>query len=235
MIIKKSQPHANFTFVFAIYTLSKKGSNHQYLGISTTHLIIKQRNNRYVYDLASIQNLNVDQKKKLIPLIGGGIISSLSLLAMVLDMITFDTIALLCAGLLTFYYGFTEYVVIHVNAAQVDRKFWLKSKHKITDLRPIINMITYFLANQHFPSLYVHVPHNAVPQYIHSGNVPIASREELHYSLFSKISKSVSAIIIDPAKLDQPIFFNSGSDHIAVGHHKINQSAIIGIDQPVNS
>lgn len=205
------------------------------MGISTTHIIIKQRSNRYVYDLTSIQNITIDLKKKLIPLISGGIISSLSLLAMVLDMMTFDTIALLCAGLLIFYYGFTEYVVIDINAAHVDKKFWLKSKHKIADIQPMINIVNYFLQHRHFPPLYVHVPYHAVPNYIHSGAQPVRSKEYLFFSLFSKVSTSVSAIMIDPARLDQPIYFESEADHIAVGHYRINQSAIIGIDQPINS
>ena len=221
--------------MFAIYTLYKKGSNHQYLGISASHLLIKQRNKRYVYDLSTVQKLNIDLKKKLIPLIGGGIVSSLSLLAMVLDMVTFETIALLSTGLLTFYFGFAEYVVIEIKTAHDDKTFWMSAKHRIEDIRPLINMASFYLEHQHYPPLYVQVPQGKVSQTIHSTSDPSKNKEVLKYSLFSNVLTGISVIMVDPQKLDHAIQLKAEGNHIGFSDNKVNQAAVIGIDQAVDS
>lgn len=217
--------------MFAIYTLYKKGSNHHYLGVSTTHLIINQRDKRHIYDLQSLQSVTIDKKKKLIPLITGGIISSLSLLEMVLDIVSFDMIALLSAGLLLLYYGFTEYVVIHVVTGNTEVKFWLNHKHRLQQVRPFIGIVEFFAHHKRFPPLYVNVPYHAVTSHIHNQQGPVESKIKLFYRLFSKTTPSISAIIVDPVRLDAPIHFKSEDNQIAWGDHLINQSAIIGVDQ----
>jgi hypothetical protein len=231
VIIKISPSQPIFTAMFAVYTLFKNGSNHHYLGLTPSHLIVKQRNKKRIYDLQSLRGATVDKKRKLIPLISGGIISSLSLLAMVLQMITFETIALLSGGLLLFYYGFTEYVVIHLTTDNSEVKFWLAHKHSLKQVRPFVGIIEFFARHKRFPPLYLHVPYHAIARHIHNQQNPVTSAVRLSYQLFANTSPSIAAIVIDPIKLDAPIHFASADDHLAWGDHLVNHAAVIEVIQ----
>ena len=217
--------------MFAIYTVASKGSNPKFIGLSPTHLTVNLTKIQKKYDLRTISQFNLDRKKKLIPLISGGIIASLSLLAMVLHLVSFNLIAVLCLGLLLFYYGFTEYVVITVVTDNAQDSFWLSPKQQITDIRPLSGFLEYFVKFKRFPALYVPVIAHSVPGFIHSESHPQKSTSALYFQFFEAPDQSLSNIKVDPTLLDSPIHIKSSESQIGFSEYKINYAAVIAVSQ----
>lgn len=201
------------------------------MGLSPTHLTVKLGKKQQVFDLQTIRSFSLDRKKKLIPLIVGGIISSLSLLAMVLQLVSFNLIALLCAGLLLFYYGFTEYVVISISTDNSEASYWLNHKQKATDIRPLAGFVEYFVKFKQFPPIYTSIQPNNLSQYVHRERSPVKNPGALHFQFFPHNSVESVNIKVDPTKLDSPIHFKSSENQIGTSEFKINEGAIISISE----
>jgi hypothetical protein len=150
---------------------------------------------------------------------------------MVLQLVSFNLIALLCAGLLLFYYGFTEYVVISVSTNNSEASFWLNHKQKVTDIRPLAGFVEYFAKFKQFPAVYTAILPNNIFKYVHRESSPVKNSDKIHFQFFPPNSDKYVNLKIDPAKLDSPIHLKSSENQIGTSDYKINEDAIISIPE----
>lgn len=216
--------------MFAIYPLYNNKKSNQYLGISPLYLNINYGKRNEKIQLDSIAKVILEKRRKLAPLVLGGIITSFSLLSIFLYSSSLEVVMLVALGLLLTYFGLFEYAVLHIEHDSSTTLLWLPIRVNIDDIRPFIAVIEYYVAQKRFPIFYASALSPDDSRLIHYESHPVASHGTIIYQ-FAKIpSERMPQIAINPAFLDAPVLISAQGKVIGEGNHLINQEALISGD-----
>lgn len=213
--------------VFAVYNLPRRKGSAQFIGISSLYFKVHYRKSQYEIPLNDLTRITLERRRKLAPLITGGVVTSLSLLSIILYSSGLEVVALLALGLILTYIGFQEYVVIHIEHSNNTRLLWLPLKVQLEKVRPFIAMLEYFVSKKYFPKIYALRPDLDNAFIVHSENKPVESSIPIYFSFRNIQSPEKEPIIINPVFLDTPISINGENEIIGSSNHLINQSALI--------
>ena len=119
--------------MFAQFTVKSKGKKKKSLGLSALYFTINMGKAYHKINLEELQKIVIEKRKKLAPLIAGGIITSLSLLSMVLYSSSFEIIGLIAFGLLLIYIGIMETCALNTSLCCV-APVSIYSKHNFTEI-----------------------------------------------------------------------------------------------------
>lgn len=186
-----------------------------------------------MFDLNSVTGMSVERKKKLMPLISGGILASLALLAILLFGASMNITVLVAAGMLLFYFGLYEYPVLHLTTTQTEQKIWLPHSQPITNVRPFVGLIEYYAKHKHFPVLYTSVEIQALNDSLTEGGIDsLPDDRVLEFTFFAAPDSHHTSLGIDITKISNPIVIKGDGKIIGTTTYKINKEAIIDVQEP---
>jgi hypothetical protein len=216
--------------MFAIYPLQNKEKSDQYLGISPLYLNINYSKRNEKIQLDNIAKIILEKRRKLAPLVLGGIITSFSLLSIFLYSSSLEMVMLVGFGLLLTYFGLFEYAVVHIEHGSSTTLLWLPVKVNVEDIRPFIAIIEFYVTQKRFPLLYASAVAPDDAKLIHYESHPVKAHGTIIYQFAKIASERVPQIAINPAFLDAPVIISAQGKVIGEGNHLINQEALISGD-----
>ena len=213
--------------VFAIYQLPKRRKLAQFVGLSALYFEGRYRNNNFKIPLHEVAKVILEKRRKLAPLVIGGIITSLSLLSILLFSSSLEVVGLAAFGLLLTYYGVEEYVVMHIEHANTTTLIWLPKKVAIASIRPFVALLEFYLSRQYFPVIFASSTRNITPQLIHYESTSVAAHSSIIYSFRNDQISHSQPIAVNPALLDAPIIIDGANNIIGKSDYLINQRALV--------
>jgi len=212
--------------VIAIYNLPSRRSNHEFIGLSNLYFQARYKGEVLKIPLSEIAKVILEKRKKLAPLIVGGIITSLGLLSILLYSSRLEIVGLVAAGLLLTYYGMQEYLVLHIEHASNTQLIWLPLKVSISSLRPLIAMLEYYVSKSHFPLLATKVSNDS-PRLIHYESEPVQSATPILFTFAQNLNFGNQTLVINPEFIDAPIEICSEGKIIGKSLFLINKEAVV--------
>ena len=203
------------------------------MGLSSLYFEAQYKSRHYKIPLAEIAKTILEKRRKLAPLILGGLITSLSLLSIILYSSSLEVVALAAFGLLLTYYGMQEYSVLHIEYSNNTLLIWLPLKVTVENVRPFVAMIEYYISRQQFPILYARSGNNSEGRMVHYENVPQASTSPILYRFSPGETTNRQTVAVNPVFLDAPLQIYAEGPIIGTGDFLINKEAIIE-DNSVN-
>lgn len=213
--------------VFAIYNIPSRKSNQDFIGLSSLYFESHLGKKNLKIPLNDISKVVLEHRRKLAPLVTGGIITSLGLLSILLYSSSLEVVAIVAAGLLLTYYGMQEYLVIHMEHTNNTELIWLPNRVSLESIRPLIGILEYYVNKKQFPILYAINSNASNSQIIHFENHAVKSSDTILFSFANHQIQSNQAIAIRPELLDKPISIHGEAKFIGQGENLINQSALI--------
>jgi hypothetical protein len=213
--------------MFALYHLPNRKKTSQFIGLSAHYFEIKFRGENLKIPLNEIAKTIIEMRRRLAPLIIGGIITSLSLLSMLLFSYGLEVVGLTVIGLFLTYYGMQEYVVIHVEHSNTTELIWLPHKVSLASIRPFIGLLEFYVSRRHFPVLYASHSEHKGSRIVHYENKPVIADTEIYYSFRPNYGSRLEPIAVNPAKLDAPITIYGTENIIGKSNNLINHEALI--------
>lgn len=216
--------------MFALFKLPDKKGSAQFLGLSSLYFKVQYGKNQYEIPLEELNRIILEKRRKLAPLILGGIITSLSLLSMFLFSSGLEVIAMIALGLLLTYFGFQEYVVIHIENSSNTRLIWFPMKVQLEKVRPFIALIEFYISKQYFPAIFVLKP-SSNNRVIHYEDKPVKSDIPVYFTFRNLQDSKNAPVLVNPLLLDMPIIIDGENQIIGSSNYLVNQSALIPNDQ----
>ncbi len=103
---------------YAICYLHRAGDERNKCILTSGHLIIIKKGKRYAFELEAIEVIIFSQRKMLLPLVAGGVVASLTILAIFNNIFNgWYTVILLFAALFALYAGWLGYAALTVKDA----------------------------------------------------------------------------------------------------------------------
>ena len=213
--------------VFAIYNFPQRKSNQNFIGLSGLYFESQIGKKKLKIPLNEISKVILEHRRKLAPLVVGGIITSLGLLSILLYSSSLEVVAVVAAGLLLTYYGMQEYLVIHLEHTNHTELIWMPNRVSLESIRPLIGILEYYTNKQQFPILYAMNSNKSNSQIIHFEDHPVKSSDPILFSFANHQIQGNQAIAIKPELLDTSINIHGEEKFIGQGENLINQSALI--------
>jgi hypothetical protein len=213
--------------VFAIYHLPNRKGNSQFMGLSALYFEIEYKTKHTKILLNDIAKAILEKRRKLAPLILGGIITSLSLLSIFLYSSGLEVIALAAFGLLLTYYGLQEYTVLHIEYSNSSLLIWLPGKASLTSVRPFVAMLEYYLNKQHFPILFARCSSTIDSRMVHHEITPQAAKATIMYRFAPGQANDYQTVAVNPLFLDTPLDIYGEGPIIGTGDFLINKEALV--------
>jgi hypothetical protein len=213
--------------MFAIYNIPKRKGNSEFLGLSTLYFesLYKKKGNKILLD--DIAKVVLEKRRKLGPLVVGGVITSLSLLSVLLYSSSLEVVALAFFGLLLTYYGLQEYTVLNIEFSNSSLLLWLPLKVSVANIRPFVAILEYYISRRHFPMLTARLENNVTGRIIHYEKSPQPSKTSILYRFATAKLSNDQIILVNPVLLDSPISFFTDGPFIAKSEYLINSNAIV--------
>ncbi len=213
--------------MFALYQISRKAGHESYIGLSGLHFSAKLKRQQIKIPLTELVKVSLEKRRKLAPLIGGGIITSLSLLSMLVYIASLEVFALAGAGLLLTYYGMQEYPVLRLEHGNQPTVMWLPGSVTVAVVRPLIAMLEYRLSKGHFPVLYAIPEKPGITSIVHHENKPVIGNNRILFTFAPLQSTGFQSIAINPELLDSPVIIAPEGKVIGYSHNLINHDAVL--------
>ncbi len=213
--------------MFALYQISRKAGHESYIGLSGLHFSAKLKRQQIKIPLTELVKVSLEKRRKLAPLIGGGIITSLSLLSMLVYIASLEVFALAGAGLLLTYYGMQEYPVLRLEHGNQPTVMWLPGSVTVAVVRPLIAMLEYRLTKGHFPVLYAIPEKPGITSIVHHENKPVIGNNRILFTFAPLQSTGFQSIAINPELLDSPVIIAPEGKVIGYSHNLINHDAVL--------
>ncbi len=213
--------------MFALYQISRKAGHESYIGLSGLHFSAKLKRQQIKIPLTELVKVSLEKRRKLAPLIGGGIITSLSLLSMLVYIASLEVFALAGAGLLLTYYGMQEYPVLRLEHGNQPTVMWLPGSVTVAVVRPLIAMLEYRLSKGHFPVLYAIPKKPGITSIVHHENKPVIGNNRILFTFAPLQSTGFQSIAINPELLDSPVIIAPEGKVIGYSHNLINHDAVL--------
>lgn len=216
--------------VFAIYNLPNRKGNSQFMGLSALYFEAQRKTKHTKIPLDDIAKAILEKRRKLAPLILGGVITSLSLLSIILYSSRLEVVALVAFGLLLTYYGMQEHPVLHLEYSNSSLLIWLPLRTTITSVRPFVAMLEYYISKRRFPVLFARSDSNIETRMVHYENKPQATNSPIFYRFAPGKEFNNPSVAVNPVMLDSPIQIYGEGPIVAEGEFLINQEALVEND-----
>jgi hypothetical protein len=213
--------------VFAIYHLPNKKGDSQFMGLSSLYFEVQYKKKHTKIPLNDIAKVIIEKRRKLAPLVLGGVITSLSLLSIMLYSSSLEVVALAAFGLLLTYYGLQEHTVLLIEYANTSILVWLPLRVSMTSVRPFIAMLEYYLSKRHFPVLFARNSSNLDDRLVHHEDKPQPSQESILYRFSPSQTTDHQTVAVNPVLLDAPLDIYGDGPIIATGGFLINSDALL--------
>ena len=213
--------------VFAIYHLPNRKGNSQFMGLSALYFELEYKAKHTKIPLNDIAKAILEKRRKLAPLVLGGVITSLSLLSIFLYSSGLEVIALAAFGLLLTYYGLQEYTVLHIEYSNTSLLIWLPGKATLTSIRPFVALLEYHVNKQHFPILFARYSSANDSRMVHHENAPQAAKSAIMYRFAPGQATDYQTIPVNPVFLDSPLNIYGDGPIIGTGDFLINKEALV--------
>lgn len=210
--------------MFAIYHLPRRRGNRQYLGLSSLSFEVVLKRADLKIPLHDINKVILEKRRKLAPLISGGVLTSLSLVSIFLYSSSLEMVGLAAFGMLLTYFGLQEYVVIHLEHERNTSLLWLPLKISLSSIRPFVALLEYYISKQHFPVLFASA---STGNLTHYESHPVTTKETIKYRFRQTETEGVSSLAVNITLLDNPIKIDGHADFIGTSNHLINQEALL--------
>jgi hypothetical protein len=213
--------------MFAIYNLPKRKGNSQFIGLSTIYFEYIYKNKRNKILLDDIAKVVLEKRRKLAPLVVGGLITSLSLLSILLYSSSLEVVGLAFFGILLTYYGLQEYTVLNIEFSNNSLLLWLPLKVSVASIRPFVAILEYYISRQYFPMLTARLENNIEGRIIHHETSPQASKTRILYRFATNQPLNDQLIQVNPVLLDSPLSFFADGPFVANSDFLINSNAVV--------
>ena len=213
--------------MFAIYNLPSRGNSNKFIGLSSLYLEIKMAGKELKVPLQEVNKVYIEKRRKLAPLVLGGIITSLSLLSIFLYSSRLEIIALVALGLLLTYYGMFEYTVIWLEFSNQNEMIWLPTKVKLESVRPFIALLEFYLNKRQFPVLYASPVSHEDSRLVHYEDHPVKSTGTIIYQFGKARESTMTQVAVNPTLLDYPLNIEGQGKVIAESEYLVNAAALI--------
>jgi hypothetical protein len=197
------------------------------MGLSPLYFEAQYKTKHNKIPLAEIAKTILEKRRKLAPLVLGGLITSLSLLSIILFSSSLEVVALAVFGLLLTYYGMQEYTVLHIEHSNNTLLIWLPLKVTVESVRPFVAMIEYYISRQQFPILYARCENTIDTRMVHYENSPQAATSPILYRFSPGQSTHRQTVAVNPIFLDTPLNIYAEGPVIAQGDFLINKEALV--------
>ncbi|MEM9671581.1 MAG: DUF952 domain-containing protein [Bacteroidota bacterium] len=199
----------------AIYYLLEEGDDRNRCWLTQEYFFVQQRGKLRRFDLRRIQYLAVEQRRWWFPVVAGGILAPLSLLAILLNLYNpWWLISLLVGSMLLWYWGATRHEVLSIHQSHHRQDIALTIV--TPNLRAFVNFVNRFLRQGLLP-LYVKAEPQAWQEAQQSGSYrPAVLRENGFITAYSAEQAKSSGIwlSIDPLKVTTPIRYENEGDQL---------------------
>lgn len=213
--------------MFAIYPFTTKSKSPKFLGLSALYFEVKTGKRDHKIQLEDLSKVLIEKRRKLAPLLAGGIISSLTLLSIILYYSSFEIIGLLAFGLLLTYYGMMEYTVLKLEYSNINELVWLPLSVKLESVRPFIAILEFYISKKQFPVLYASPVVLEDQSLVHYESTKRESSGTIIYQFGIPAQSSMPYVAVNPALLDHTIEIDGQGKVIAEGAFLINHLAVI--------
>jgi len=197
------------------------------MGLSTLYFEVEYKKKHTKIPLNDIAKAIIEKRRKLAPLVLGGVITSLSLLSIMLYSSSLEVVGLAAFGLLLTYYGLQEHTILLIEHTNTSTLIWLPLRVSMTSVRPFIAMLEYYVSKQHFPVLFARNSSNLDDRMVHHEDKPQPSKDSILYRFSPSQTTDHQTVAINPVLLDAPIDIYGEGPIIATGDFLINRDALI--------
>jgi hypothetical protein len=203
-----------------------------FLGINSEAIQLNIGSKIYQIPLSNLVVAKLDSKKKLAPLIAGGVLTSLALVNILLEGAGLSMIGLLSFGLLVLYFGLSDYWVLNIEQFNKSSSIWI-SKNKCSVFpQTLINIIMHKISKGVFPPFYAHVKKEWLHHAMSNSYTPEKSNDPISYYLVPPMPNPDYVLIkVDISKLKASIKFVINEAHLAESHYKINNEALMNLEE----
>ncbi len=188
--------------------------------LTSQHLYVRSRGKTKRFDLERIQQLSVEYRRWWFPVVAGGILAPLSLLAILLNLYNpWWLISLLVGSMLLWYWGATQHAVLAIHQPHHRQDIPLLAV--TPNLRAFLQFTNRFL-RQGLQKLYVSADPAAWQEAQRSGVYrPAALRQQGFISAYSldQVKKQKASttlwLAIDPVKASIPIRYEAEGEQLS--------------------
>lgn len=211
--------------------LFKWNNSTDFLTCNSEILFLEIGGKKHQAFFANLVSIKLDSKKKLAPLIIGAVITSLASVNILLEGAGLSMMGFLSIGLLTLYYGLSDYWVISIEKYDKSKAIWI-SKNKCPEFSlTLINILNFKISKGFFPPFYALLNKNLMDDSIANTSAIKKAIEPIKYYLLPpKLTKNQVLAKIDISRLNSPIEFALNQQYLATGEYKINFAAIINTE-----
>jgi len=213
--------------MFALYNLPSKSNSKRFLGLSSLYFDIQMAKKKQRIPLEEINKVYIETRRKLAPLVLGGIITSLSLLSIFLYSSRLEIVALVALGLLLTYYGMFEYTVIRLEFSSQTEMLWMPTRVKLDSIRPFVALLEFYSNKKQFPVLYASPVSHEDSRMVHFEAHPVKAAGTIIFQFGKMQDINLTQVAINPALLDSPFNIDGQGKVIAEGEYLINAAALI--------
>lgn len=213
--------------MFAQYTIHARGKEPKLLALSALFFEIKLGKKQLKIQLEDLSQILIEKRRKLAPLVTGGVITSLSLLSLLLYSPSLELVGLIAFGLLLTYFGMMEYTVLRLDYANTSELVWLPVAVKLEAVRPFVAILEFYISRRRFPILYASPVARADSQMVHYESAPVKASGSIIYQFGKSPDNTIPQVPINPALLDHVLEIEGQGKVIAESEFLINQPAVI--------
>lgn len=192
--------------------LKKPSDERNYLYLTDQYFIVKINGRLFSYDIDSILSLNFGKKNLLFPIVAGGLISSLSILAYISDFIhPWALLLLFISGIFLLFYGFVGTPALILNQKNNQDHYLLKDT--TVHLNHFINFVNHYLRFKDIPVYYLIISNQAWQKALQDEYLTVKEPIEL----FTKLPKGDGQVILKVIMEDKIININYLPDQHNIG------------------
>lgn len=173
----------------------------------------------------------ISTKKKLAPLISGAILTSLALVNIIIEGAGLSMIGFLSVALLVLYFGLTDYWVLKIEQYDTNFSLWISKNTHPKFPQTLINIINFRISKGVFPPFYAQIKKEELEKVFTNYTNGEKIKDSIQYYLVPPKTDVHHVLVkIDISKLAASLKFVLDQPYLALGNHKINNDAIMGVD-----
>lgn len=202
-----------------------------FIKLNPEGIYLKSGSKKFQFSYANVISFKLDTKKKLAPLVSGAVLTSLALVNILIEGAGLSMIGFLSIGLLTLYFGLSNYWVFNIEQFSKSTSIWI-SKNKCAQIpATLVNIIDFKIAKGEFPPFYAYINKVRISKVINYSNTDESLVEPIVYYLIPpKSNPDYILLKIDITKMTTPLEFVLNQLYLAEGSYKINKEALLNIE-----
>lgn len=159
--------------------LKEVSDQSNYLYLTDKNLIVRINNRQFIYNIDNLISLNWTTKKLLFPIVSGGFIASLSVIAYMNGILhPWLLLFLFISGILLFYYGFAGVPALVLNFSNSQEHYLIKNSTLY--LERFVDFVNQYLKQKKIPEYYLKISLKEWENAQHSGYINISKPIKLY-------------------------------------------------------